>query len=39
MRTSFLHICYAVQGAAMAEKQRAADDERWHEVSFSTEYE
>ncbi|WP_042161177.1 SDR family NAD(P)-dependent oxidoreductase [Paenibacillus gorillae] len=29
----------AVQGAQMAEKQRAADAERWHEVSLSTEYE
>jgi len=29
----------AVQGADFAEKQRAADAERWHAVSFSTEYE
>ncbi|KAI7261474.1 hypothetical protein KC345_g9730 [Hortaea werneckii] len=29
----------AVQGAELAEKQRAADAERWREVSISTEYE
>jgi len=29
----------AVQGVEFAEKQRAADAERWHAVSFSTEFE